>query len=290
MEQKFFKYSYKDTLRENLSLAVYNTGYEKCQKGHSWGPAIRDHYLFHYVISGKGRLVLNNTCYHIGRGDLFLIRPSVVASYAADMDEPWEYCWVGFNGTEAERIIGLTAFHTSAPVLHFANHDNLKRLLLNIYNLHGNNPSHETKMIGFLYLFLSELVGNTELSMGEYSTERSYLEKAMRYIQGNYCDPISVDDIAGYANISRSHLYRIFMKKVGISPNEYLSAYRINKACGLLRNSNLKINEIASSVGYNDQLYFSRVFKKLKGVSPSRYLKKKQEEAMAENQERKGGE
>lgn len=112
----------------------------------------------------------------------------------------------------------------------------------------------------------------------------------MRYIQGNYCDPISVDDIAGYANISRSHLYRIFMKKVGISPNEYLSAYRINKACGLLRNSNLKINEIASSVGYNDQLYFSRVFKKLKGVSPSRYLKKKQEEAMAENQERKGGE
>lgn len=80
-----------------------------------WGPAIRDHYLFHYVISGKGRLVLNNTCYHIGRGDLFLIRPSVVASYAADMDEPWEYCWVGFNGTEAERIIGLTAFHTSAP-------------------------------------------------------------------------------------------------------------------------------------------------------------------------------
>lgn len=290
MEQKFFKYSYKDTLRENLSLAVYNTGYEKCQKGHSWGPAIRDHYLFHYVISGKGRLVLNNTCYHIGQGDLFLIRPSVVASYAADMDEPWEYCWVGFNGTEAERIIGLTAFHTFAPVLHFANHDNLKRLLLNIYNSHGNNPSHETKMIGFLYLFLSELVGNTELSMGEYSTERSYLEKAMRYIQGNYCDPISVDDIAGYANISRSHLYRIFMKKVGISPNEYLSAYRINKACGLLRNSNLKINEIASSVGYNDQLYFSRVFKKLKGVSPSRYLKKKQEEAMAENQERKGGE
>ena len=290
MEQKFFKYSYKDTLRENLSLAVYNTGYEKCQKGHSWGPALRDHYLFHYVISGKGRLVLNNTCYHIGQGDLFLIRPSVVASYAADMDEPWEYCWVGFNGTEAERIIGLTAFHTFAPVLHFANHDNLKRLLLNIYNSHGNNPSHETKMIGFLYLFLSELVGNTELSMGEYSTERSYLEKAMRYIQGNYCDPISVDDIAGYANISRSHLYRIFMKKVGISPNEYLSAYRINKACGLLRNSNLKINEIASSVGYNDQLYFSRVFKKLKGVSPSRYLKKKQEEAMAENQERKGGE
>lgn len=58
----------------------------------------------------------------------------------------------------------------------------------------------------------------------------------------------------------------------------------------MLRNSNLKINEIASSVGYNDQLYFSRVFKKLKGVSPSRYLKKKQEEAMAENQERKGGE
>lgn len=194
-------------------------------------------------------------------------------------DEPWEYCWVGFNGTEADRLVGLTDFAKGVPVIHYTNHDHLKRLLLNIYNSHGNNPSNEMKMSGFLYLFLSELVSSNELhAAGQYSSERSYLEKAMRFIQRNYCEMISVDGIAEFAGISRSHLYRVFMKNTGMSPNEYLSAYRINKACGLLRNSGLKINEIASSVGFQDQLYFSRVFKKMKGVSPSGYLKQFQRE------------
>lgn len=271
--QKALKLSFKDTLRENLSLTVYNTGYEKCSSGYTWGPAIRDHYLIHYVISGKGTLNSGGVVYPVKRGELFFVRPSSVVSYAADPDDPWEYCWVGFNGTEADRLIGMTAFAQGPPVAHYANHDQLKRLLLNIYNFHGNNPSNETRMLGFLYLFLSELVGSNEIKASPYSSEHSYLEKAMRYIQRNFCEAISVDNIAEFVGISRSHLYRVFMKNTGISPNEYLSAYRINKACGMLRSSNLKINEIASSVGIQDQLYFSRVFKKHKGVSPSGYLK-----------------
>lgn len=271
--QKAFKHSFKDTLRENLSLAVYNTGYEKCRNGHTWGPAIRDHYLIHYVISGKGTLTCGGLTYPVERGDLFFIRPSAIVSYSADQEDPWEYCWVGFNGTEADRLVGLTEFAKGPPVIHYTNHDNLKRLMLNIYNSHGNNPSNEMRMIGFLYLLLSELVTSREISSEQYSNEHSYLEKAMRYIQRNFCEVISVDDIAEFAGISRSHLYRVFMKNTGMSPNEYLSSYRINKACGMLRSSDLKINEIASSVGIHDQLYFSRVFKKHKGVSPSGYLK-----------------
>lgn len=269
-----FKHSYKDTLRENMSLAVYNTGYEKCRSGYTWGPAVRDHYLIHYVISGKGTLSSGGVVYPVARGDLFFIRPSVIVSYTADREDPWEYCWVGFNGTEADRLVELTDFAKGSPVVRYPNHDHLKRLLLNIYNSHGNNPSNEMKMSGFLYLFLSELVSSNELHTSvKYSNEHSYLEKAMRYIQRNYCDMISIDDIAGFSGISRSHLYRIFMKNTGMSPNEFLSSYRINKACALLRSSGLKINEIASSVGFQDQLYFSRVFKKSKGVSPSGYLK-----------------
>ncbi len=269
---KTFKHSFKDTLRENMSLAVYNTGYEKCRGGYTWGPAVRDHYLIHYVISGKGTLTLGGVTYSVGWGDIFFIRPDTIVSYAADPNDPWEYCWVGFNGTEADRLIGMTTFAKGPPVARYTNHDHLKRLLLNIYNFHGNKPSNEMRMLGFLYLFLSELVGNQE-SGAAYSNESAYLDKAMRYIQHHFCEMISVDDIAEFAGISRSHLYRVFIKNTGMSPNEYLSAYRVNKACGMLRDSNLKINEIASSVGIQDQLYFSRVFKKHKGVSPSSYLK-----------------
>ena len=65
----------------------------------------------------------------------------------------------------------------------------------------------------------------------------------------------------------------MFIKHLGLSPNDYLTQYRINRACSLLRNSKLTISNIANSVGYDDPLYFSRVFKKVKGVSPSIYLK-----------------
>ena len=68
--------------------------------------------------------------------------------------------------------------------------------------------------------------------------------------------------------------YRIFVQHLALSPNEYLTQYRINQACVLLRSSPLSIGEIAGSVGFEDQLYFSRVFKKIKGVPPSHYARK----------------
>lgn len=81
-----------------------------------------------------------------------------------------------------------------------------------------------------------------------------------------------MDDIAKAVGVSRSHLYRVFMSNVGQSPIDYLTHYRISEACSLLKNSTLSIAEIAVSVGFFDQFYFSRVFKKVKKVPPSKYL------------------
>ena len=79
-------------------------------------------------------------------------------------------------------------------------------------------------------------------------------------------------DIAKAVGVSRSHLYRVFIAAVGQSPIDYLTAYRVDEACALLKNTNLSIAEIAVSVGFFDQFYFSRVFKKVKGMPPSRYI------------------
>ena len=97
-------------------------------------------------------------------------------------------------------------------------------------------------------------------------------EKAVQFIQYNYSRSIDVADIASHVGVSRSHLYRVFMRHLGVSPNEYLIRFRINEACSLLRKKRFSIGEISYSVGFQDQLYFSRQFKKLKGVSPSKYL------------------
>lgn len=271
-ENSFFKYSYKTKTKESLAIVVYNTGMQQCESGHSWGPAVRDHFLIHYVISGRGTYECGGKTYPVGAGDLFLVYPNEIISYAADQTEPWQYCWVGFNGTEVQRMLDLTPFKRDNLVLSISDEELCQRLI-DIYDARGNKPTDELNMIGRLYLFLSKLIDLRGSDREETDVTSDYIENALKYIQYNYSHSIDISTIAANIGISRSHLYRVFIKHLGLSPNDYLTQYRINMACSLLRNSKLTISNIANSVGYDDPLYFSRVFKKVKGVSPSIYLK-----------------
>jgi AraC-like DNA-binding protein len=268
MEQT--KFSFKDTLKENLALAVYNTGYEVCDGGHKWGPALRDHYLLHYIRSGKGEYTFDGRVFHLGAGDMFLVFPSTLVSYKADTKEPWEYCWVGFNGTEARRMLKETGFSKSQPVLHPEKADKLQEFLFSIYRSSGNTPAADADMAGYLYLFLGELMRLAHEKRRQPEVQ-DYLSQALRYIQYNYAANIQVSQIASYVGISRSQLYRAFMEKLELSPHNFLKRYRVNEACSLLRNAALSISEVANSVGFSDPLYFSRVFKELKGMPPTEF-------------------
>ena len=139
-------------------------------------------------------------------------------------------------------------------------------------------------MTGYLYIFMAHLMKEAREAMPNVGSSSSqYVLAAIKYIQFNYSHDISVDDIAKAVGVSRSHLYRVFMSNVGQSPIDYLTSYRISEACSLLKNSSLSIAEIAVSVGFFDQFYFSRVFKKVKGVPPSKYLSALEKETTPQN-------
>ncbi|SDM83944.1 AraC family transcriptional regulator [Acetanaerobacterium elongatum] len=271
MDNGVYKYSYKTQLRENLGLSVFNTGRQRCTPSYTWGPGVRDHYLIHYVTGGKGTVYIEGKSFKAAAGDAFLITPNKPVSYTADSDEPWEYLWVGFNGNDAQSLVMLMGFTPENPVCHLPDGETAERLLGDIYASVGSAPFQETRMSGYLYLFLAHLIevfGKPRQSAGG----REYIDLALRFIEYNYSTNIGVDDIATHIGLSRSHLYRLFIKHLGLSPNDFLTEFRISKACALIRSTNLSIGEIASSVGFDDQLYFSRVFKRHKGVSPARYV------------------
>ncbi len=271
--QEVYKQSFKHTSSEHVELSVLSCGLEKCNASHIWGPGIRDHYLIHLVLSGKGVYRSNEQEFELSAGDLFLVSRRTLNSYIADSQDPWEYAWVGFNGAIANKLVLQLPFSKSKPIHHTQNVTQLENILQEMYSSHGFSPKEDTAMIGHLYLFLSKLMHETmHTETQNKNTSTQYVLDAIKFIQGNYSHCISIDDVAKSIGVSRSHLYRVFMANIGKSPIDYLTEYRINEACNLLQSGNLSIAEVAISVGFFDQFYFSRVFKKLLGMPPSKYL------------------
>lgn len=103
----------------------------------------------------------------------------------------------------------------------------------------------------------------------------NYLKKALQYIDMNYAEKMTVDAIARYVGIDRKYLHFIFKKKkLDIGPQQYLITYRMFKACTFLEDKDLSIADIGKIVGYENSLnFFSKMFKKIIGVSPSEYKK-----------------
>lgn len=270
-----FKNSYKVEEKEMVSLIVSNVGYQKCEPGYQWGPGIRDHYILHHIVSGKGTFTANGETCCLSGGDTFLVHPFTKITYCADLQEPWEYYWVGFSGSDASLLLRSTDFTLKNPFIKNNSYtENIKEHILAIYHARGNNFVHAVEMTGKLYLLLSFFVRETAVPKNKKDTYLNYAQKGVEYISRRYSYPITVDSIAKYVGISRSHLYRAFQLYTGISPKEYLSDFRIKQACSLLKHSDLSITAISTSVGFENSLYFSKAFRKIKGIPPSDYAKR----------------
>lgn len=258
-----------------IDLNMYQYGYEQCEPGHSFGPAARNHYLFHYIISGTGTLMANNAKgetqkYAIKSGQGFLLFPGQVTTYIADSNLPWEYVWIEFDGLRVKEAIDRTELSVNAPVYHSHSKD-LRELLLNemLYIVHHEEET-SLHLIGHLYLFLDYLTQSARSTKLVQSSKMSdyYIKEALNYIEQNFQNNITIEDIASVCGINRSYFGKIFRNSIGRSPQEFLMNYRMIKATELLKLTSLSIAEIGSAVGYENQLHFSRAFKSIYGVSP----------------------
>lgn len=265
------KSSYKVSKKELLSLSVFNVGTQKCEPLHRWGPGVRDVYLIHYIVSGRGTYVSDQNEYKLGPGDCFLSYPHREVTYFADAEDPWEYAWVGFTGTEASLILDSTDFTQDEPYIRGTPHGKeILEAIKAIFKAKGNNFSSGIKMTGKLYELLSYFVEDSTTEPAHMGA-KLYVQSAMDYMAENYSNPISIEEIADYVGVSRSQLFRCFQQVTGISPKEYLTQYRIKKACQLLEQTSFSMTAIANSLGFENSLYFSKAFRKGLGVSPSEY-------------------
>ena len=271
-DEKKLKFNvFKDERYVDLNL--YQFGWESCEPLHSFGPYIRNHYLFHYVISGCGVLRANDTQYAIGAGSGFLITPGEVTTYTADDETPWEYAWIEFDGLSGPGCLRQAGLSARQPVFTPVSGEAGARLQRKIMTIVDHNTASSLHLIGQGFIFLDLLVrgsGHQETGGGKRLRD-FYLKEAVAFIEQHYREDISIEDISAFCGLDRSYFGRIFRDTMGASPQRFLMVYRMAKAQQLLRETKLSIGEISAMVGYANQLHFSRAFKEIYGVSPREF-------------------
>ncbi len=208
-------------------IAVHQCGWQASNKSCSYGPAVWDHFLIHYVVKGKGEFHFQDKIYPIRAGQGFLITPNLSASYCADAEDPWEYYWVGFNGIEAKNMLEKADLSAENPVFTYSKDEKVKEHLENLYRSFHSVGYKEYAMIGYLYLFFSCIATS---KTGKAEAAEEYIKNATEYIENNCFHRLTVKDVARQVGIERSYLYRIFKEKMGCSIYSYISNRKIDKA------------------------------------------------------------
>ena len=250
---------------------IYTCGYETCSPGHSYGPAVRSGYMIHYILSGKGFYQTHDQLYHLSQGDTFLIKPHTLVYYEADHDQPWTYTWIGLQGIKVEQYLSRSTLMDDLHI-HCGADTQIRQCHEKMFEAYKLTENRDLMMNSILYEYLYLLACRfPQKNISSTEKRISYIEDALKYIELNYSEAISVQSLADWLNLERTYLYRLFKSILHVSPQEYLLDFRIRQACNLLKTTDFSVSNIARSVGYEDALYFSRLFHRKKGMTPSRY-------------------
>ena len=228
----------------------------QCSPDTSFGPYIRNYYLIHFVISGKGYFKNETSQYKVTKNQAFIIKPDEVTKYWADPEEPWEYIWIGFDGELSSRINEL-----KSPVINIDS--SYIQSLINVRNI---ATTKEEYLVGKLFELFSILFDNKRKS--------NYAENVKNYIVTCYNSKITLEQIASSLNLNKRYLNRVFKNYFGITIKQYLIKTRMKEAIRLLKKGYL-IKQAAFMTGYEDPFVFSRAFKDYYGFPPQNLINSK---------------
>lgn len=245
-------------------------------------PKGREDYQLIYVSEGKGYFHFdsdqNETI--IEGGHMVLFRPHEFQKYEYYGTDRTEVFWVHFTGGDVKNILRGYGFEDDKKVYGTGNSPEFGRIYQRmIMELQGCKEKYKD----YLVLLLTELFINVERQLlyspllpGKWMD--GSIEKAVRYFNEHYNQEINISEFAEEQNMSVSWFIRGFKQHMGVTPMQYILSLRISNAQNLLTSTDYNMTEISSFVGYDNPLYFSRIFKKQVGCSPTEWKKRQETE------------
>jgi AraC family transcriptional regulator, arabinose operon regulatory protein len=236
-------------------------------------------YILMYCVEGQGWFEINNQFQTVQANQAFILPKEVSHAYGSTSKNPWTIYWIHFDGQKA----GFFAEGFEKPLLILPEKDSRIedrfKLFEEIFSTlkKGYSKNNLDFSVTSLFYFLGSLkfLGSYRASNNQNSSERAIIDEAIHFMRENIRKRITLKEMAQYVHYSPSHFSGLFQRTTGSSPLNYFIHLKIQEACHQLDFSDMKINQISMMFGYDDPLYFSRIFSKIMGSSPSEYRKKK---------------
>jgi AraC-like DNA-binding protein len=233
----------------------------------------RDYQLL-YVAEGSAHFVIKGTNYDVSKGGIVLYKPEEPQNYDYKLLDKPDIYWIHFTGRKVEQFLETLELCEENP-MQLQNSDELPELFEKIIT--------ELRMGKYLNAEMTEahfrqlMITISRSSHIEDTTKQPYnslFDEVINHFNRDYQNNINIAEYAANQHISCSWFIREFKKYTGYSPKQYITNLRIQHAKELLNNRYLSVNDVSMLVGYENQLYFSRIFRKNTGMSPSEYRDK----------------
>lgn len=243
-----------------------------------------DEYILIYCLEGDGWIKLNQQTYRITPNSYFIIPAGTPHQYGSEEQNHWSIYWVHFTGTSAETLFRKYCQKQSgnnknpAPCVvklpfeeeRITYFDGFISLL---ESGHGSEAI-EYVNISLWQLLVSFIYHDYYSRIRHENSNTNIIDSATRYMQDHLGRSIRINELADHMNYSVSYLYYLFKRNTGYSPINYFNHLKIQEACKYLSFTDMSVKEISFSLGFQDPLYFSRLFKKRMNFSPTEYREK----------------
>lgn len=235
-----------------------------------------DSYIFFYCASGQGWI-------EMGNGERFIVTEQSIAfipadtphAYGADESNPWSIYWFHLKGTQVDELMESFGSYNGPLQLALSDADKILELFHQCFDLlsvKAYSVAHQIHISHTMRYMLS-FIGLIPRRKQEEKT-LAYIEQAIIYMQERLESTLTLESLVAFTNISKQHLNHLFKQSTGCAPIDYYLRLKMQRACQLLDLTDKSIKEISLSIGLSDPYYFSRLFKKIIGSSPSEYRSK----------------
>lgn len=258
-------------------LYITDTGYYPQARYHfRERPTGSAQYILIYCIDGQGEIQIKEKVQTVRADHFFIIPAGMPHAYRSDEQNPWSIYWIHFSGSKA----GFYSHFACQPLAiergKTSRISDRVDLFSEIFRNLDRGFSVET--LEYVNLCLPHLLASfTHLSqfrLIKESGEKDPVAQSINFMLEQLTKKLKLDDIASETGLSASHYSRLFLNRTGHSPIDYFIQLKIQRACRLLDNSGWTIADVSREMGFDDQFYFSRVFRKVMGMSPNEYRKR----------------